>query len=425
MQEAVAIIFLFAFGACVGSFLNVVVWRLPRVEVPEGTGMWRSLLLSWQALSYPPSHCPKCNQRLKWYDNLPVVGWIKLGGKCRYCKESISPRYPIVEAVTGGIFVFYYVMFFITQTGPCVMSGGPQRFLTLEQDWPIYVLYILTAAALLAASLIDAELFMIPMEICYFIAVLGLFVHTLIDSPGTPGGLISSPVASAMSIGGGAGLLVSLALLGRKFMPLSFPNGEVLEVDRELVGAEIEAAKSRGETPPDMPVLLTRGQVRTEIGKEMLFLLPPMFGAFIAAVLVIRVGSIQAAWSHALTFSPLAGFAGSLLGALVGAFVVWIVRILATLAFGRIAMGLGDVHLMFGVGAVLGPGAATVAFFLAPFFGIVFALYRWLSGKGREVPYGPYLSLASGLVMLFYCPIHEYLRPGMEGLMVILSGRAW
>ena len=58
----------------------------------------------------------------------------------------------------------------------------------------------------------------------------------------------------------------------------------------------------------------------------------------------------------------------------------------------------------------------------APFFGILFALYRWLSGKGREVPYGPYLSMASGLVMLFYCPIYEYLYPGLEGLMIILSG---
>ena len=62
------IILVFAIGACVGSFLNVVVWRLPRGE----------------SLSYPPSHCPKCNKPLPWYDNIPVIGWIKLGGKCRF-----------------------------------------------------------------------------------------------------------------------------------------------------------------------------------------------------------------------------------------------------------------------------------------------------------------------------------------------------
>src|SRR6186713_2187435 len=103
MPHGFYIVFLFLLGACVGSFLNVVVWRLPRGE----------------SLITPPSHCPKCDRPLKWYDNLPVIGWIKLGGKCRYCRAPISPRYPIVEAITGALFVFYYVVFFILQIGPC------------------------------------------------------------------------------------------------------------------------------------------------------------------------------------------------------------------------------------------------------------------------------------------------------------------
>jgi leader peptidase (prepilin peptidase)/N-methyltransferase len=117
------------------------------------------------------------------------------------------------------------------------------------------------------------------------------------------------------------------------------------------------------------------------------------------------------------------GLLGSLLGAMVGGFVVWLTRICGTLGFGRVAMGLGDVHLMFGVGAILGAGAATVAFFLAPFFGILIAIYRLATRTSRELPYGPYLSLATGLVMLMYCPIAAYLRPGMEGLIFMLGGR--
>ena len=70
---------------------------------------------------------------------------------------------------------------------------------------------------------------------------------------------------------------------------------------------------------------------------------------------------------------------------MVGGFVVWLTRILGTLAFGRVAMGLGDVHLMFGVGAIIGAGAATVAFFIAPFFGIALAIYMLLTGKRREL----------------------------------------
>jgi leader peptidase (prepilin peptidase)/N-methyltransferase len=96
-------------------------------------------------------------------------------------------------------------------------------------------------------------------------------------------------------------------------------------------------------------------------------------------------------------------------------------RILGTLVFGREAMGMGDVHLMAAVGACLGAGAATVAFFLAPFFGLVLAVYLLATGTKRELPYGPYLSLATAFVMLFYCPIAAWLAPGLAGLRFVLG----
>ena len=86
-------------------------------------------------------------------------------------------------------------------------------------------------------------------------------------------------------------------------------------------------------------------------------------------------------------------------------------------------MGLGDVHLMFGVGAIIGAGAATVAFFIAPFFGILIAIYMLLTGTRRELPYGPYLGLATAFVMLFYCPIAAYLTPGIQGLIGIARAK--
>jgi leader peptidase (prepilin peptidase)/N-methyltransferase len=84
-------------------------------------------------------------------------------------------------------------------------------------------------------------------------------------------------------------------------------------------------------------------------------------------------------------------------------------------------MGLGDVHLMFGVGAIIGAGASTVAFFLAPFFGIAVAIYMVATGTRRELPYGPYLSLATAFVLLFYCDIADYLRPGAQGLGILFQ----
>jgi leader peptidase (prepilin peptidase)/N-methyltransferase len=324
-------------------------------------------------------------------------------------------RYPIVEAITGLLFVFYYVMWFLLDAGPC---ASPARYLEFNLDWPVFVLYLVTVSALLAASLIDAELFIIPPQIPYLLLFLGLIVHPIIDSPGTPGSLIGTPLISAIALGGGAGLLVSIGLLMAKILPLSFEHGEVLERDQPFIEEEIAAAKARGEDPGPMPEFITGWQLRAEIGKEMLFLLPPMAGAMVAAVTVSKWGA--PAW---LSNDHVAGFAGALFGALVGAFVVWIVRILASLAFGRIAMGLGDVHLFFGVGAIIGAGPITVAFFIAPFFGIGFAVWRWLSGKGREIPYGPFLSLGCACVMVVFCPIWAYLSPGLEGLWMILTGQ--
>ncbi len=82
-------------GLVIGSFLNVVGLRL----------------LSGESIVLPPSKCPKCGTKLRWYDNIPVLAYIMLRGKCRYCKEPISPQYPIVEAITSAIFVLLFLKF--------------------------------------------------------------------------------------------------------------------------------------------------------------------------------------------------------------------------------------------------------------------------------------------------------------------------
>lgn len=416
MPHAIYIPFLFALGACVGSFLNVVVWRLPR----------------GQSLVSPPSHCPKCQHPLAWFDNIPVFGWILLRGKCRYCREPISPKYPIFEFVTGAIFVFYYVMFFIFNIGPCspaarsaADSPMPMMLLDFSRDWPMYALYMFLASSLLAASLIDAELFIIPLEIPWLAAGVGIVVHAIIDRPSLPGALSAEPVGGAMAAGATVGLLLSLVLWRIRIIPTSFPKGEpILEVDRPAMEQEIAAAKREGrELDYDLPPPYTSGEIRAEMSKEMLFLIPPLLLGGVWLWLTLVVPAVHAKWVALMQYHWLGGLLGALLGALVGGFVVWLTRILGTLGFGRVAMGLGDVHLMFGVGAIVGAGASTVAFFLAPFFGILIAIYRLVARSHRELPYGPYLSMATGLVMLFYCPIAAYLRPGIQGLIFVLTGR--
>ncbi len=397
MPYALYIPFLFCLGACVGSFLNVVVHRLPR-------GI---------SLVTPPSRCPKCETPLAWYDNVPVFGWILLRGRCRYCGQPISPGYPIVEAMTGLLFVFYYLMFFMARLGPVGMTN-------LAEDWPIYGLYMVLVAGLLAASLIDAELFIIPAGIPWWLAGAGIVVHGVIDQPGSAGSLIDPPFALALGAGAGVGLAISIALLQTRILPLSFPVGDLLEVERAELEREAKKAKEAGEAAPEIQPQFTPGQVRAEIRKEMLFLMPPLALGAVSMALHTHVPAVRHVWYEAAQIDWLSASLGALLGGMVGGFIVWLTRILGSYALGKEAMGLGDVHLMFGVGAVLGAGPATVAFFIAPFIGILAGIYLLVTRSQRQLPYGPYLSLATGFVMLFYSPIAGYFRPGLEQLIWLI-----
>jgi leader peptidase (prepilin peptidase)/N-methyltransferase len=84
-----------AFGLAVGSFLNVCIYRLPRKE----------------SLNWPGSHCTSCDRRLSWYENIPLASWLTLRGRCRTCATPISAMYPIVEAITGLVFVAAFLLY--------------------------------------------------------------------------------------------------------------------------------------------------------------------------------------------------------------------------------------------------------------------------------------------------------------------------
>lgn len=435
MPHALYIVFAFALGSCVGSFLNVVVWRLPRVEYPETDGTFRQFLRSWQALSYPPSHCPKCGNTLKWYDNIPVLGWLKLGGRCRFCQAPISARYPIVEAVTGLLFVLYYVMFFMAGFGPGVGWHTPTGVyqclpaeLNIAEHWPIYLLDMVLIGALLAATLIDAELYLIPLEIPWFVVPFALAAHAVWDHVGVPGAaadwpgaLNPTPVEAALAAGAGLGLIVSFVLWWRGVLPTSFADGgPLLEVDKARREEEKKRSGSaEAEESPEREY--SPAEIRAEMRKEMLFLLPPLVLGFGWVLAAWKVPAVAHWWAGVVSHGWVGGLLGSVLGLLVGGGVLWVVRIVFSYVFGREALGMGDVHLMAAVGAVLGPGPATVAFFLAPFFGIPLALVMLLRRGSRQLPFGPYLSLATATVMLFYCQIANYLAPGLSGLMMLIS----
>jgi leader peptidase (prepilin peptidase)/N-methyltransferase len=127
----------FVFGAIVGSFLNVVIWRLPRRE----------------SLLHPGSHCPHCNRALAAFENVPLFSYLALRGRCRTCKAPISWRYFAVELLTAAVFLVIYLKF-----GPHVET----------------IAYCLFAAALIAAFFTDLATFLIPDELNTFALLVGV-----------------------------------------------------------------------------------------------------------------------------------------------------------------------------------------------------------------------------------------------------------
>lgn len=156
---------LFLYGAVIGSFLTVCVHRLPQHE---------SVLAAWRSLVGSPSHCDRCHQRLLARDNIPIFGWLLLGGRCRFCKQGIPIRYPLIEFANGLLFVLVYALevplnHWTPVTTSCLSSSlGPSSF---ENGWglsPIamincrYVYHLILIEALFVASLIDWEKTIIP-----------------------------------------------------------------------------------------------------------------------------------------------------------------------------------------------------------------------------------------------------------------------
>ena len=118
-------------GLMVGSFLNVVIHRTPRGE----------------NIAWPGSHCPRCGESLRWFHNIPLLSWLFLGGRCAFCKETISFRYPLIEGINGLLWLVLWI----------------KLGTTLE-----FLFVAMTFSALLALSAIDFEYFAVPDSVNFF-----------------------------------------------------------------------------------------------------------------------------------------------------------------------------------------------------------------------------------------------------------------
>lgn len=175
-------VFAFLLGAVVGSFLNVCICRMPSDE----------------SVVSPPSHCPKCDYRIRWYDNVPILSYLLLNGKCRSCGAPISIQYPIVELLNGLITLALFFKFFPQRL---LLEGAPPQIL-LTQLFYFWVLFIF-CSSLVVVTFIDLEHQIIPDRITLPGIVLGFVISFFIPALGWLNSLIG------IVAGGGSLLLIA------------------------------------------------------------------------------------------------------------------------------------------------------------------------------------------------------------------------
>lgn len=270
MPLIVGYIFIFVLGACIGSFLNVLIHRIPNEE----------------SIVFPNSACPKCKSAIKPYDNIPILSWLILGGKCRNCKAPISPRYFAVELINAFLFVLVF------------WQIGFNPFL------PVALVFV---SAIVALIFIDAEHMILPDVINFPLLFIALIVRLVF----------------AFAFG-------KAYFSDFQFFPLN----------------QMES----------LPV-----------------------------------------WVVSLI--------GAILGGLVGGGFLWLVGAIWKKLRGVDAMGLGDVKMMFAVGALLGWRLSFLSIFLGAFAGALIGIVVISRQKDKnlqtQIPFGIFLGIGSIAALLF------------------------
>ncbi len=270
IPEFVGYIFVFVIGAAIGSFLNVVIYRVPNE----------------MSIVMPNSACPNCKNAIKPYDNIPILSWLVLRGKCRNCKEPIAWRYPAVELLTALVFCLVYWQFGLTPYLPVALAFS---------------------AAMISLVFIDSEHMILPNVITY--------------------------------------PMFATALIVRVVFPLVFADNYFSDT-----------------------------------------LFAPM------------------TWMHGFP-AWLVSLAGALLGALVGGGSLWLIGEIWQRLRGVEAMGLGDVKLLFGIGALLGWRLTILTIFIGAFTGALAGVILISRQKEKDmqtqIPFGIFLGIGSFVAMLF------------------------
>lgn len=453
-----------ALGLCLGSFLNVVIYRIPRNRSLRNP-LW--------------SACPHCSRRIHWYDNIPVLSFIFLGGRCRRCGVPIASRYIVIELMMALIVLILIDAFFIghVRDGLSVSRFGLTDRLAF--DWPVLISHIILFACLLAMSAIDLEHYWVDIRFTNLVTICGFILHILWTPKHSDEWIRPFDTTSVVTIMAlvGLGLLwlimvcqphadpedlkskdtsmddfiddetlmstghpslippsrvaawvlgiVVIAILGLLFIDAS-GFAQLKHTGRGLLPFIIFffliVAVNLVLRPSDQAIAEAIYEERLNSRKmvltEFMYLLPALIFGIIGFWFMRGNSELAARISNALHYefhisgismmrhwSPLDGLATAASGYMIAGSLGWTVRIFFTLLFGKEAFGTGDIHMMAAAGCVAGWPIVVIGFFLT----CMLALLGWIISlpfkRTRALPLGPWLSLSFLIVVVFYKPI--------------------
>ncbi len=449
MTDLLLITWAWLFGLCIGSFLNVVVYRMPR-----------GLSLHRPARSFGPC----CGRTIAWYDNVPVLSWLLLGARCRHCQAPISVQYPLVEAATGLTFALLAYLLFVADARLGVPA--PQ----LSTDWALLGAWLVLGAGLIACAAIDVVFYLIDVRITILVCLVGGALYICWPR----GELLAATAGTPLGAAAVAALLVSLLLWALRSAPseeappptdaaapappspaeqraeriagrigilvLTFISAW-LAVEAAAHGAagmqagRLDAAAPGANAawlacgvapefvvPAALVAMFTvlvlatgqqrasdlevahaieseRPQARRRALRELAWSLPPLAAAVVAYWLVQHDAAVARGWNQAVGWSPgagvrpLAGLTYAALGLVVGAAAGWALRIVFTLIFGREALGEGDIYILAAAGAAGGWDIALLGLMLAVGIALAGYLLTLALKRTTPIPFGPALAL--------------------------------
>jgi len=379
----------FLMGSFVGSFLNVCVHRLPRNE----------------SVVTPGSRCYACGTGVRWHDNIPILSWFLLRGRCRFCQRPFSIRYALGELAVGLLSAAVVWWAF----GALLDRPNAIPFWLLETGLDRTWVAALAAGALLVllwwlwvSAVIDLDHTIIPDELTkpmqLLAPILALLVPLNLGYGWIPvdwfvveRGFNQVPdlwagVSTVLWIGVPTLILLAASVPLARWVYSSFCPEEQRWRPEDHKGFAIGVWWFIAVSVVHLVALSALALVAPDPGPAA----TPWFAAAIQATVAV-------------------------LGSLIGWCSLYLVGLLGTVASRRNAMGFGDVKFLAPLGAVIGPTGVLYTFFLASVIGALVGLPRRVMGKGREIPFGPFLALGAVLAAVFGPQIHAFVFGGVPG----------